>query len=130
MVRSTATITDAGLTALVEVTEAGRTSVRLATQVDDGWAWQPDELPVSDLDALTLAAAGDWLVLLAPDRGPVTVHVPTGSWWAHDDGPLAGLAAPAAVWTGEQLVVWGGVASATAEQPQPAEGAIWTPPAG
>jgi hypothetical protein len=43
----------------------------------------------------------EWLQLEAP-------FAPTGSWRAIPTAPIAGRDGPAAVWTGRQLLVWGG----------------------
>ncbi len=126
---STAAVAAGQLTVVAEVVEpTGRVSYRTAQPVGDGWAWSRTLLPVVDLDQVSVAEAGNWLVLFEPDLPPVTLHVPSGSWEAHLDGPLGGLTGAATVWTGSELFVWGGVASPTSTVADPATGAIWTPP--
>jgi hypothetical protein len=44
-----------------------------------------------------------------PQRFPATELAPSSAIWAdHDPGPLAVRDRPAAVWTGERLLIWGG----------------------
>ena len=78
-------------------------------------------IPTGDFGEVTLAAAGDWLVVLSPDQPPVVMDVASGEWHQFDDWPMTGVHNPSTVWTGTQLIVWGGQGS------QAGEGAIWTP---
>lgn len=123
------TVTDAGVALLAEVerTVDGATW-DVAVHAGGDWVWRGARFPGATLESVTIAAAGDWVVLFSPEQGPVTVHAPTGAWRVHDEGPLAGLTAPNVVWTGSQLVVWGGVASAVGDRNPLATGATWTPP--
>ncbi len=121
-------MTEAGLVAIVEPEGGGGSELAVVVRVGDGWSLRTSAIPIAAPQTLTLAAAGEWLVLFSDQDAPVTVHVPTGEWKRHDDGPLAGLNGPNAVWTGDQLVVWGGVATPSAANPEPSEGATWTPP--
>jgi hypothetical protein len=125
---TTATMTDAGLVSVNEIDDNGKTHTAVATLVDGTWKWTDATLPALDLDKVTVAPAGDWLMLFRPDDGPLMMHLPSGNWAVQEDGPLAGLQAPSAVWTGTQLVIWGGVSNATARVQKPVEGAVWTPP--
>lgn len=104
----------------------GRSVWDVAVRVDGAWDWLGSRIPVDDPESVTVAAAGDWLVLLSTTQDPVTVHVATGQWNRHVDAPLTGVVAPNTVWTGEELVVWGGArVDAASEAPT---GAAWTPP--
>ena len=90
----------------------------------DGETWEPlDMVPTGDFGEVTLAAAGDWLVVVSPDQPPVAMDVASGEWHQFDDWPMTGVRNPSTVWTGTQLIVWGGLES------EGSEGAIWTPPA-
>ncbi len=124
------TVTDAGPTAIVEIHRGDPAVAVLGVAVESGggWQWLETQIPVADPETLTVAPAGDWVVLFSGGDAPVTVHAPTGRWMRHDDGPLAGLAGPNTVWTGSELVVWGGEATPSAANPAPADGAAWTPP--
>jgi hypothetical protein len=123
-------MTDAGLTALVSIESGVGSHTGLAVLTDAGWEWQhrvliPEQVPV---DA-TLVGAGEWLVVLRPDGGPITIHVSTGAWASHDDGPLGGVTAAGAVWTGTEVLVWGGEPTDGPNQADAAPaGAAWTPP--
>ncbi|MEO1060605.1 MAG: hypothetical protein AAFZ07_04245 [Actinomycetota bacterium] len=120
---------DSGLVVVASVVEpSGRTSYRLARPDGDGWTWARPLLPTVDLEEVSIASAGDWIVLFEPQLPPVTVHVDSGAWDVHLDGPLGGLEGAVAVWTGTELIVWGGVGSPTSTVPAPASGARWTPP--
>ena len=80
-------------------------------------------IPTGELDGATFADAGDWLLVLSPTQPPVAVNVASGDWHQFDDWPMTGVRNPNSVWTGTQLIVWGGLES------EGSEGAIWTPPA-
>lgn len=127
---SKATVVGSGIVVIAEVVTGGRSGLSLARYLDGTWIWQDLDLPTDDFAAMTVAPASDWVVLFMPDGAPITVHVPSGTWAQHTDGPLAGLQSPNVVWTGERLLVWGGVGVPTESNPTPAEGAIWTPPTG
>ncbi len=116
--------TDAGLVLLQTVASSTRTIASLAVHDGEGWRRATAALPIADVSTATLAAAGEWVVIFTPEGPPLTVHVPSGNWLRDHDHPLAGVQAPNTVWTGDELVVWGGVGTAATR----ADGAIWTPP--
>ncbi|MEM9714263.1 MAG: hypothetical protein AAGA17_18725, partial [Actinomycetota bacterium] len=70
---SVAAGSDAGLVIVAEVVEStGRTSYRTARSLSDGgWLWSPARLPTVDLDEVTIASAGDWVVMFEPELPPV-----------------------------------------------------------
>ncbi len=125
---STAVMTSAGLVAVVDVEDAEGSRVDFALMVDGEWAWVDTEIPVGDFQTVTVAGAGDWIVLFSATDAPVTVHMPSGTWRRHDAGPIAGVEAPNTVWTGDRLIVWGGVAESAASNTAAFDGATWTPP--
>ncbi len=120
-------MTDAGLVAVVEVLDSNGSSIGVAVQNGGGWQWSDTQIPIERFDTVTVAAAGEWIVIFSADEPPATVHVPTGTW-ERADGPLAGLEGPNAVWNGETLIVWGGHATPTSTITDPPDGARWTPP--
>lgn len=122
------TMTPVGLVAVVDVEGAQGSNVGLALHDGVGWRWVDAGIPIARFDTVTVAAAGEWIVLFSADESPAPVHVPTGTWARDDDGPLAGLEGPNTVWTGEALIVWGGHASPTETVTDPPDGARWTPP--
>ena len=127
---SRATVAGSSLVAVAEVTTDGASSISVATHRDGSWTWRDLGITFDDFAAVTVAAASDWVVLLAPNRAPIVFHAPSGAWTQAGDGPLAGLQSPNVVWTGDGLVIWGGIGSPTASNLDPAQGAVWTPPAG
>ncbi len=119
-----------GVTAhgLVRLSLSGKDGRSAALHVFDGDSWtrRAEDVPVAGFtDTTSITAAGDWLIVLSEQSEPVVVHLPTGDWGL-TPWPLDGVRWPNVVWTGEQLVVWGGVA----EQDAAAEGALWTPSSG
>ena len=124
VVRSTPAVIAGTLVVVAETADGGRGVARW----DDGaWTWRDVDLESSSFDALTVAAAGDWLVVLGPETAPAAIHVETGRVDTSPDSPIAGLQAPNTVWTGDALVVWGGVRpDGDINAPT---GALWTPPA-
>ena len=128
VVASRLAATDAGLVALVAVEDAGRTQVWMATSTTGGWTWQDLDLPIVELERATVVPAGEWLVVLQPEAHPTLIHVPTGRSEVVVDGPLGGVEGAGAVWTGDELVVWGGERRRLEGVEAPSVGAIWTPP--
>ena len=123
-------VTDAGVALLAEVERTdGQSQWDVALRVGEEWSWRGSRIPIEAPETVSVFAAGDWVVIFSEFNGPVTVHVPSGEWVQHDDGPLAGVTAPNAVWTGTQLIVWGGAAKPTNTTAESSIGAIWTPPA-
>lgn len=120
---SLAVATDLGLALIGQITtEPSEVAVEVLTS--RGWQRKADGIPVERFDTATAAAAGEWLVIFAARQPPTVVHLPSGTWQVVTDGPLAGVEAPNVVWTGEQLVVWGGAPA----EPTTSAGAVWTPP--
>ena len=83
------------------------------------------DLPIEDLARTTIADAGESIMLLPPQGPPLSLHVPSGQRDEHLDAPIQGIERPGTVWTGAQLVVWGGVVD-SADEPVPG-GMVWTP---
>ncbi len=130
VVDSHAVMSDAGLVVVAVVDVDDSLTVQLARPGADGWEWTHTALTVTSAEGLTAAPAGEWIVLFEAHDEPVTIHVPSGAWLRHHDGPLGGVEAPNTAWTGEQLVVWGGVPDRTGVRgPDVTDGAVWTPPA-
>ena len=89
----------------------------------DGDRWQLlTMIPTGPSSELTLAGAGQWLIALSSEQPPVALHVETGLWHQFDAWPMTGVRNPSTVWTGTELIIWGGEGS------RAAEGAIWTAP--
>ncbi len=122
------TMTDSGLVAVVEAVASNGPTVGVAVQDGDAWQWFETRIPIERFNTVSVAAARDWIVIFSADEPPATVHVPTGTWKRDDIGPLAGLEGPNAVWTGSELIVWGGQATPTSTITDPPQGARWTPP--
>lgn len=107
---------------------AGPDFINVGRLAEDGVVeWGEDQIPVeSGAGAATVVAAGDWLTVLPNGDTPVSVHLATGDQITHSDSPLAGYANANAVWTGTELVVWGGQRKGTVDGGAP--GARWIPP--
>lgn len=116
------------LVALVEVEGNGTAGYGLASWDGVTWAWHDTDIEVTNFETVTIAGARDWIVVFSPDQPPYTVHVPTGDSMRHDDAPIAGVQAPNVVWTGNELVIWGGVPTRNDDNPNPPGGAAWVPP--
>lgn len=123
---SQAVVHDGTIIAFVEQAQ-GRAGVRLFRFDPAGdWARIGDaDLPVADLAQSTIADAGQSIMLLAPQGPPVSVHVASGQHYEHTGAPIQGIEGPGTVWTGTQLVVWGGVVT-DADESEPG-GMVWTP---
>jgi hypothetical protein len=121
-------MTDAGLVAVVEVLASNGSTIGIAVQEGEAWNWFETQIPIERFDTVTVAAADDWIVIFSADEPPATLHVPTGTWERDDNGLLAGIQGPNAVWTGDTLIVWGGQATPTSAITDPPDGARWTPP--
>ncbi len=128
LVATKATVTDAGLIVIVEVDHEGQSLALFATLDGDSWNWLASEVPVADFESVSIAGAGDWIMVFSAEQAPVSVHIPSGDWLRHEDGPLLGVKAPNTVWTGESLIVWGGVESENTDNSALPAGAVWTPP--
>lgn len=115
--------TDLGLAMVVPAGDRRGAAVHLLT--DTGWEERASGIPMAEPATATTVAAGTWLVVFGSGQPPVVVHLPTGVWHETVDGPLGGVQGPNTAWTGEQLVVWGGVP----DDPSATPGAVWTPPA-
>lgn len=97
---------------------------------------RPLLLAAAALVLVACTAAGVWALRSndgADDDGPVvdTTEVPPveAGWQTLDPGPLEPREGAAVVWTGEELVVWGGAASETTGE-QYADGATFDPGSG
>lgn len=117
-----------GLAVVAELMAGDTTTTGIAVFDSGQWSWSPAELPPVDLDTATVAAADSWIVILLAEASPFTVHVPSGAWEQHSDAPIRGVHAPGAVWSGEQLIVWGGVHQEGSSS-NAGIGMTWTPPA-
>lgn len=117
---------------LVVLVESIRTGDHVVTALRwdgaDRWSTLDDvELAVEDLDRTTVAVAGEWIMLLPPEGPPVSWHPKSGTSHEHTDAPIRGVEGPGTVWTGTQLIVWGGVTAEGNDLPAGA-GMIWTAP--
>ncbi len=129
VVATRAVADDAGLVVLVESIRDGDHVVNaLRWDGADGWSSLDDvELPVEDLDRTSIAMAGEWIMLLPPTGPPVSWHPASGTAHVYPDAPIRGVEGPGMVWTGTQLIVWGGVPAEGNDLPAGA-GMIWTAP--
>lgn len=91
------------------------------------WTWKTQDIPWIDLSTATVVPTGPWIVLLPADGPPITVHTRSGTWQRHGDAPITGVRGPGTVWTGTQLIVWGGQQGGPSGD-DPATGMIWSPP--
>lgn len=117
------------LVALAQVHRDGAPGYGVASWDGSAWTWRDTSVQVADFAAVSIAGAGDFVVVLAPDGPPQTIHVPTGDSHRHVGAPIGGLQAPATVWTGAELVVWGGVPTRSEGNSIPPVAAAWVPPA-
>ncbi len=115
---------DDGMAVIAEVENSDGIAVSVALLREGGWQWRETNIALSNFASITVAGAGDWLVVFSADQSPVVIHLPSGAWQRSTGGPLTGVEAPNTVWTGDQLIIWGGV-KADADAPN---GARWTPP--
>ncbi len=126
IITSEATIVDTALVVVAQTSTAG--NIALASYQDSAWTWKNLNISIPDLNQATIAAAGDWLIVFAPDQDPIIIQPSTGETTQDHTGLLGGLRAPNTVWTGHSLIIWGGIPTPTESNPNPASGAIWTPP--
>lgn len=126
-VPSRAVVHDGELLAFVERDTDGSGAVR-PYRFDSAGTWSRvgnADLPVIDLARTTIADAGESIMLLPPSGAPVSLHLPSGQYQEQLDAPIQGVERPGTVWTGTQLIVWGGaVDSSDGSVPG---GMIWTP---
>ncbi len=130
LVNSEVAVAGARLVALVEFEGYGTTGYGVGSWDGETWTWRDTDIAVTDFETVTIAGVRDWIVVFSPDQPPYTVHVPTGDSMRHDDAPIAGVQAPNVVWTGDELVIWGGAPTRTDDNPNPPGGAVWIPPSG
>lgn len=116
-----------GLTVVAELELDGQRTTGVARLDDGRWSWRATDLPPVDLGSATVSGTGSWVVLLPAEDPPITAHLPSGAWHEHGDAPLQGVQGPGTVWTGSQLIVWGG-AHHVSSSPEPTTGMAWTPP--
>lgn len=117
------------LAVLALVGDAGTARYGLASWDGAAWEWRDVGVDLADFGTVTVAGAGDWIVVFRPEGPPYSIHVPTGEATRHDGAPVAAVQAPNAVWTGDELVVWGGAPVELVPGVEPV-GAVWTPPGG
>lgn len=126
-VASVAIVHSDELVVFVEATVGERRSVE-PFRLNSSAGWTPigdGDLPVADLARTTVTSAGDSIMLIQPKGPPVSLHVPSGEVHEHIAAPIQGIERPGVVWTGSQLVVWGGVPDdAGGSNPR---GMRWTP---
>lgn len=125
---SAAAVAGSYLVALAAVDHAGTTGYAMASWDGAAWTWQSTDVQFTDFTTVSIAGAPDWVVAFGPDHPPTTIHVPTGDAKRHDDAPIGGVQAPNVVWTGDELVVWGGAPTRSAGNSLPPGGALWSPP--
>lgn len=130
LVTTKAAVANSELVVIAEINNDNENNIAIARYREGTWTWQDLDILIADLDEVTVATAGDWILLFAPDQAPIILHVPSGEWTQDTDAPLAGVQAPNTVWTGDRLIVWGGASTPTESNPSLASGAIWTPPNG
>ena len=121
---SVAVETDDGMAILAEVETRDGIAVSVALLQETGWQWRETNIPFTNFASVTAAGAGDRLAVFSTDQPPVMIHLPSGAWQRDTDGPLFGIEAPNTAWTGDELIVWGGVQDDANSQ----NGARWTPP--
>ncbi len=125
LVRSSVAVErDDGMAVVAEVETTSGRAMSVAVMKENGWQWLDANIPVSDFESITVAGAGDWVVVFSADQAPVMVHLPSGEWQRSTAGPLGGVEAPNTAWTGDHLIVWGGVKADV----DSVDGAKWTPP--
>ncbi len=114
---------DNGMAVVAEVENTNGIGMSVAVMKENGWQWLETNIPVSDFESITVVGAGDWIAVFSAAQAPAMVHLPSGEWQRSSEGPLGGIEAPNTAWTGNQLIVWGGVKA----DPHAADGATWTP---
>ncbi len=125
---SAVAVAGARLVALVEFEDNGTAGYGVASWDGETWTWRDTDIAVTDFETVTIAGVRDWIMVFSPDQPPYTVHVPTGDSMRHDNAPIAGVQVPNVVWTGDELVIWGGAPTRTDDSPSPPGGAVWIPP--
>lgn len=83
--------------------------------------------PASCLPQHLVRLVHRWIMLLPPAGPPVSLHPASGTSHEHANAPIQGIQGPGTIWTGTQLVVWGGVPAEGNDLPAGA-GMIWTAP--
>lgn len=125
---SEVTVAGSGLVALVRFEHNGNSGHEVASWDGETWTWLDTDIETTDFETVAIAGAQDWIMVFRPDQPPYTVHVPTGDSIRHDDSPITGLREPNVVWTGNELVVWGGAPTPDDDNPNPHRAAAWIPP--
>lgn len=116
------------LVALVEVEDGDTRGHGVASWDGQMWTWRDTDIDVADFALVTIAGADGWILVFSPHRPPYTVHIPSGASIRHENAPIAGVQSPNVVWTGDELVIWGGVTTLNEDDRNPPRGAAWTPP--
>jgi hypothetical protein len=129
LIDSEITVAESGLVAFVAVEHNGDTGYSVANWDGETGTWHDTDVDPADFHTVTIAGAGAWIVVFSQTQPPATVHVSTGRSMLHDAAPIGGVQAPNAVWTGDELVVWGGAPTRREDHPEPPAGAAWAPPA-
>lgn len=119
-----AAVTDAGLTILAGIDGDTGDATRVAMYGTDGWRWLEATVGFDDFETVSIAAAGKWLVAFSAEDAPVVINLVTGESQRMEGSLLDGVEEPNTVWTGTELVVWGGVA----KTPEIEIAVSWTPP--
>lgn len=116
-------MTETGPVVVARVDVAGASAVQLGLLVADYWKWFPSTVAVDDFSTATLVGAGPWVVMVSADESPLAWHVPSGQWLRDESGPRR--AGTNLVWTGEQIIAWGGTVDGGSSE---GVAMAWSPP--
>lgn len=112
---------------VVAQTDSGEGGLGYAVQEEGSWQWRDIPVRVDDFVTTTIVATEDRIHLLPSDGNPIEIRIPSGLVTVYPGGISQGVEAPNAVWTGSELVVWGGARAAQAGESLPATAYVWTP---
>jgi len=127
LISSRAVGTDLGLAVVAQFDVNGITLIFAGVDNGlDGFQWFTDPIAKDALDRIALANAGQHLMILRSYGSPTTVDLVTGEQVVHHESPIGARSGAATVWTGRQLMIWGGESPDDVDQPL--VGALWTPP--
>ncbi len=73
---------------------------------------------------VSIIGGGQWTMVVGPGADAVALHLPTDERFRYPDGPR--VFEPNTVWTGDELIVWGGAGNSTDDER--VTNLIWTPP--
>ncbi len=99
-----------------------------APSADRPRRWRTRDVLVAVAVAVLVAALGGGLVGRATKRTNASRPSPSPTWTAMPRAPIAGRIGEGVVWTGKEMIVWGGVARATSAKTV-ADGAAYDPAA-